>query len=99
MVLLLVDEAGGCFAVPGIGVGQRGDEFSGGGLSKAWWGAGCKAIGGDAVEAAAIVAGIEVEVLLDSGRKRPRVFDDLAIHVDDPERSIRSVGHLHGTEP
>lgn len=58
-----------------------------------------EAVGGDAVETAAVVAAVEVEVLLDVRGQRPRVFDDLAVYVDDEERAVGSVGEKDGAEP
>ena len=51
------------------------------------------------VDATAIVAAIEVEVVLDRWGQRPRVLDHLAVHVGDVECAVRSADELHWAEP
>ena len=58
-----------------------------------------EAVGHQPVDAPAIIARVEVEVALDGLGDRPRVLDDLAIHVEDVKRPIGGVGELDGPEP
>src|SRR5947207_1711284 len=85
-VLTLEEEAGGGFAVPAVGVFERGDEFGDGGAAEAGKFRLDVAVGDEAVDSAAIVAAVEVEVFLDCGRDRPGMLDHFAIHVGDVER-------------
>ena len=57
-------------------------------------------IGGrDAVDAAAIVAVVQIEVPLDLVRNAPRVLDHLAVHVEDVERAVGGVREIHHANP
>jgi len=66
-VLALVKEARGGVAMPAVGVGEGGDQFGGGGGAEGDAGAALPrgVVGHEAVEAAAVVAAVEVEVLFD----------------------------------
>ena len=100
-VLAFVEEAGGGVAVPAVGVGEGGDEFGGGGGAERDAGAALPrgVVRHEAVEAAAGVAAIEVEVLLDLFGDAPRVLDDFAIHVADVEGAVGGVGEIHDAHP
>ena len=53
----------------------------------------------DAVNPAPVIAAVEVDVLLDATRQRPRMLDHLAVHVGDVQRTVRPNLHLHRPKP
>ena len=53
----------------------------------------------DPIDPAAFVAAVQVDVLLDAVRQRPRVFDHLAVHVGDVKRAVRADLHLDRPKP
>ena len=55
-------------------------------------------VGHDAPDPAAIDAAGDVHVLEDLRRQEGGPLDQLAVHVDDPEAAVGSVGHLHRAE-
>src|SRR5207249_11212165 len=58
----------------------------------------CVAVG-EAINAAAVVAGIDAVLLLKMTRNGRVILDDLAVVVGDPDRTIRPVGEVHGMTP
>src|SRR5581483_11402291 len=51
------------------------------------------------IDAPAIIAAIQIQEFLDVRGERPRVLDDLTIHVDDIQSAIRRVCKLHRPKP
>ena len=84
---------------PGVGIGQQGHELGGLRLAQGRLGALLEAVGDQVVEPPAVLPARQVEVLLDRLGDRGRVFDRLAIHVQDQERPVGGVGEVDGPEP
>ena len=55
--------------------------------------------GHNPVNPATVVATVEVDVLLDAVRKRPRVLDHFAVHIGNVKRAVRADLHLHRPKP
>ncbi len=53
----------------------------------------------DAVDATTIVAGIQVDELLDLLRQTPWMFDYFAVHVGEVEISVGTILELDGAKP
>ena len=53
----------------------------------------------NAPDAAAIVAAVQIQMLLDALRNAPRMLDGLAVHIGHVKAAIRRIGKLHGTKP
>ena len=53
----------------------------------------------DAVDSAAVIAVVEVEVFFDFIRHTPGVLDDFAVHVADMEAAVGSIGKVHHAHP
>ena len=85
--------------MPSVGVGGEGGE--GFGVERGEGDAAPRLVvgGHHAVEPATVVAAVEVEVLFEHRGQRIRVFDDLAVHIDDPERAVGAVGAGDRSEP
>ena len=100
-VLTFVEETRGGVAVPAVRVREGGDEFGGRGGAEGDAGAAVPAgrRGDDTIDATAVVAVVEVEVLLDLLREAPRVLDDFAIHVANMEGAVGGVGKIHDADP
>ncbi len=102
-ILFLVEETGGGFAMPTVGMGEEFDpasDGSGGEVADALGGGNGIEVGGsEAPEPAAVIAGVEVQMTFETVGKRPRVFDGLAIHVEDPEATVGGVDELDGAKP
>ena len=56
-------------------------------------------VGHQAIDAAAVVAVIQVEVFLDFVGDGPRVLDHFAIHVADVEAAVGGVGEVDHANP
>ena len=100
-VLTFVEETRSGVAVPAVRVCEGGDEFGGRGGAEGDARAAVPAVrrGDDTIDATAVVAVVEVEVLLDFLRDAPRVLDDFAIHVADVEGAVGGVGKIHDADP
>ena len=85
--------------MPAVWMVQSRNQLGTSRLAKRWNSRLNKNIGDDAVNPAPIIATVEVDVLLDSLRQRPRVLNHFAIHVSDVQRTIRADLHLHWAEP
>src|SRR6266496_194964 len=96
-ILALVEQARGGIAMPAVGVFESGYQLGGRSFAEAgrFWER--VAIRDDAVNAATIVAAVEVEKFFNVVGQRPWVLDDFAIHVDDVKGAIRSIGELNRT--
>ena len=82
-------------------MGEGRDQFGGGRGAKGDARAALPAriVGHEAVDAPAVVAAVEIEVLLDLFRNAPRVLDHFAIHVADVEGAVGRVGEIHDADP
>ena len=58
-----------------------------------------ESVGGNPPDPAPIVPAVQVDVLLDGFGDRPRVFDDLAVHVDHVKATVGSVLEMDRTKP
>ncbi len=102
-ILILVEKSGDGFAMPTVGMGEEFDpasDGSGGKVADALGGGNGIEVGGsESPESAAVIAGVKVQMPFEAVGKRPRVFDGLAVHVEDPEATIGGVDELDGAEP
>src|SRR5262245_9369034 len=64
-IFSFVKETKGGVTMPAVRVREKGDEFGGGSATEFWEGGLFEIVGDDAIDAAAIVATVKVEVLLD----------------------------------
>ena len=85
--------------MPAVGVLEQGHQFGGRGLAQPRRPGPLEALGHDAVEPPLVEAGADVQVLHDAGRHELGRLDQVAVHVEDVERAVRPVGHLHRAEP
>src|SRR5260221_12234737 len=85
--------------MPAIWTFERGDKLGGARLAKAGLRWPLKAIRHHPINATEIVPAVQVEKFFQVVGQRPRVFDRLAVHVDDVKCAVRSVGKLHGPKP
>src|SRR5437764_15493801 len=99
LLVSLVEQARGGVAMPAVGMFEKRDEFFGGGFAELGEFGLFEAVGDDAVDAAAIVAAVEVEVLLNRFGNRPGMLDDFAIHIGDVKAAIRRIGELDRAKP
>src|SRR5260370_26367933 len=86
-------------AVPAITVSQRGDQFGRCGLSQPGKRFLLETGSRDAVDSSAVAAARQVEVFLDDRWQACRMLDDFALHVDDVQIAVRSIGELGRSEP
>src|SRR4051812_47394387 len=98
---MFVEQACGRIAMPAVRVRERLHEFRGVCFSKFNLAASLPRIvvRDDSVDATAVIATIEVEVLLDFVWDAPRVLDDLAIHIADVQASVRCIGKVYDSHP
>src|SRR5258706_6046969 len=85
--------------MPSIGILQGGDQLADAGLVQAAQRRLFEAVGHDAVDAATIVAAVQVEVLFNIVGQRPRMLDDFAVHIDDVQCAVGRIGKLHRAKP
>ena len=87
--------------MPAVGVGERLDELGRRGLGQVDRGTTdpILIVRDQTIDAAAVVAVVQVEVLLDLVRNGPRVFDHLAIHIADVEAAVGGVGEIDHADP
>ena len=107
-IVPLDEEPPGRVAVPAIGTPEKLDEGRDRGLRESGGGfpGRCRgAIGcplrhrNQPPQPAGVAATREIEVLLDRWGEARRMLDHLALHVDDPQRTVGPVGKLHRAKP
>src|SRR5439155_11971078 len=98
-ILSLVKEARGCITVPTVRMFKCGHQLLYRGFAESRQLRLLESIRHNAIDAATIIACIQIEQLLDRIRQRPWMLDDLAIHIGDVEGAIRSISQLNGAEP
>ena len=85
--------------MPAVRVLQQRDQLPGRGAAQVGRLRLPESVRDDAIDAAAVVAAVEVQMLLDGLGQRPGMLDDFAIHVGDVKRTVRRVGKLHRAKP
>src|SRR5690606_25593889 len=93
------DQAGGRFAVPGVGVREQLDEFFGRRFIHPWVGTLLVIDRRYPPDATPVAPARQVQVLLDDRRDALGMLNHLAIHIQDKHRAIGSLGELYRAEP
>ena len=95
------DQSTGCVAVPAVGMVEGFDQFRQGGLAQVDRASAdpVLVVGHQAIDTAAVIAVIQVEVFLDFVGDGPRVLDHFAIHVADVEAAVGCVGEIDHANP
>src|SRR5437764_11623292 len=87
-ILSLAEQARSGVAMPAVRMSQQRDQFfRRGGAEMRQLGL-LEGIGNDAIDAAAVVATIQIEMFLDGLRQRTRVLDDFPVHVGKVESAV-----------
>ena len=100
-VAAFVEQARGRVAVPTVGVRERLDKLGRGRLGQVDRGTAdpVLVVRDQAIDASAVVAVVQVKVLLDLVGDGPRVLDHLAIHIADMEAAVGGVGEIDHADP
>ena len=98
-ILTFMDEARNRLAHPSIRAFESGHAVTDRGLTPTPRGRPPEALRNHPPNAAAIIAAIEIQVLLDGLRDGPRVLDDLPVHVHDVKTTVRTILEMHWTKP
>ena len=98
-VLPFIQESRGGVAMPAVGMFEGRDQLACGRLAQARQLRLFEAVRDDAVDAPAIIAAVQIQVLLDRLRNGPRMLDHLPVHIGDIERAVWRVGELNRAKP
>ena len=98
-VLTFVNEARRCLANPSIRAFESRYALTHRGLAPPPRSRSSKTLRNHPPNAATVITAVEIQVLLNGLRDRPRVLDHLPVHVHDVQTTLRTVLEMHRPEP